>query len=158
MSPERTIFYIDGYNLYHGLLDARLHSARWLDLRAMCLALLRPGQRLDLVRYFTTRVRGDPNAAARQAVFIDALLARGGIEIDYGHFLSKKMLCRSCGAGWEKNEEKRAMWCCGDATLLRCDCASASRAQFQSPITAPSRTMPATLPGAFPRTSTVGVF
>ena len=32
MSPERVIAYIDGYNLYFGLLDARLQTSRWLDL------------------------------------------------------------------------------------------------------------------------------
>ena len=107
MSTERVIAYIDGYNLYFGLLDARLHTSRWLDLRGVCTSLLKPGQRLDLVRYFTTRVRNDPDAAKRQAVFIDALRATGGIEIDFGVFLSKTMTCRSCNVQWTKNDEKR---------------------------------------------------
>ena len=107
MSTERVIAYIDGYNLCFGLLDARLHTSRWLDLRGVCTSLLKPGQRLDLVRYFTTRVRNDPDAAKRQAVFIDALRATGGIEIDFGVFLSKTMTCRSCNVQWTKNDEKR---------------------------------------------------
>lgn len=98
MRTERLIAYIDGFNLYYGLRDARLRSSRWLDLYGMCTSLLKSSQRLELVRYFTTRVRGDPNAAHRQSVFIDALLARGGIEIDFGHFLSSSARCRSCGA------------------------------------------------------------
>ena len=107
MSTERVIAYIDGYNLYFGLLDARLHTSRWLDLGGVCTSLLKPGQRLDLVRYFTTSVRNDPDAAKRQAIFIDALRARGGIEIDFGVFLSKTMTCRSCHVQWTKNDEKR---------------------------------------------------
>ena len=85
---ERLIAYIDGFNLYYGLRDARLNSSRWLDLRGMCESLLKPGQRLELVRYFTSRVRGDVQATDRQALFIDALHARGGIEMDFGHFLT----------------------------------------------------------------------
>lgn len=62
MCFERVFAYIDGFNLYYGMLDARLHNARWLDVRAMCAELPRPYQRLSLVRYFTARVRGDPEA------------------------------------------------------------------------------------------------
>ena len=107
MTTERLIAYIDGFNLYYGLLDARLRSSRWLDLRGVCTSLLKPTQQLELVRYFTTRVRDDRNAADRQSVYIDALHARGGIEIDYGHFLSKSTRCNKCGAVRKKHEEKR---------------------------------------------------
>lgn len=107
VSTERLVAYIDGFNLYHGLLDARLRSSRWLDLRGVCTSLLKPTQQLELVRYFTTRVRDDPKAADRQSVYIDALHARGGIEIDYGHFLSKTTRCNKCGAVKNKHEEKR---------------------------------------------------
>ena len=107
MATERVIAYIDGFNLYYGLRDARLRSSRWLDLRGVCASLLKPHQRLQLVRYFTARVRDDPAASKRQAVFIDALLARGGIEIDFGHFLSSSKTCRACGDVRKKNEEKK---------------------------------------------------
>ena len=107
MPTERAIAYIDGYNLYFGLRAARLHTSRWLDLRGVCTSLLKPGQRLELVRYFTTGVRNDPGAAKRQATFIDALRATGGIEIDFGVFLSKTVTCRSCNTQWTGSEEKR---------------------------------------------------
>ena len=107
MSIERTITYIDGYNLYHGMRDARLQSSRWLDLAALAESLLKPQQRLELVRYFTTMVRGNPPKAMRQAAFVQALHARGGIEIDFGHFLSKTMKCPNCGNEWAKHEEKK---------------------------------------------------
>ena len=64
-------------------------------------------QHLVTTRYFTTRVRGHQERAHRQGIFIDALLARGGIEIDYGHFLSKPISCHKCGNRWQKNEEKK---------------------------------------------------
>ena len=107
MNAERIIAYIDGYNLYHGICAARLRSSRWLDLRAMCLSLLKPHKRLALIRYFTTMVRNNPAKAKRQSTFIEALRARGGVEIDFGHFLSKTMHCPNCGKEWAKHEEKK---------------------------------------------------
>ncbi len=107
MSAERAIAYIDGYNLYHGICDARLQSSRWLDLRELSRSLLKPQQRLVLVRYFTTMVRNNPPKAERQSTFIEALRAGGGIEVDFGHFLSKAVKCPGCGHEWAKHEEKK---------------------------------------------------
>ena len=107
MQVERVVAYIDGFNLYYGLRDASLRSSRWLDLQGMCTSLLKPGQRLEFVRYFTARVRNDPGAARRQGVFIDALTARGGIEIDFGHFVSRTVACPACGTVRWRREEKK---------------------------------------------------
>ena len=107
MTTERVIVYIDGYNLYYGIMAARLHKSRWLDLRAMCQSLLKPNQQLALVRYFTTRVHNSSPTAQRQAIFIDALRVRGGIEIDFGYFLLTTVKCYKCRHEWEKPEEKK---------------------------------------------------
>ena len=107
MGQQRVITYIDGYNLYHGLREAGLGSSRWLDLPKLGRSLLKPGQQLALTRYFTTRVKGDPAKARRQAPYVDALRTRGGIKIDFGHFLSKRVTCRNCGHSWTKSEEKK---------------------------------------------------
>jgi len=107
MPRERAITYIDGYNLYYGLLASGLKSSRWLDLVALSRSLLKPNQQLETVRYFTTRVRNDRTAAARQGRYLDALEARGGIDIAYGHFLSKTVKCYNCQHTWPTHEEKR---------------------------------------------------
>jgi len=107
MADERVIAYIDGYNLYYGLREEDLASSRWLDLRGLSESLLWPEQRLVLVRYFTTRVKNDPGAARRQSIYIDALRARGGIEIDFGFFSSKTTACKGCGRRWSKSVEKK---------------------------------------------------
>ncbi len=73
----------------------------------MCAALPRPHQRLGLVRYFTARVRDDFEAGVDQAVYLDALMARGGVEIEFGHFLTTSVECRKCGFVKKKYEEKR---------------------------------------------------
>lgn len=107
MKKERVITYIDGFNLYHGLIDSQLRTSRWLDLGALSKSLLRPSQQLVLTRYFTTRVRGNAAKTAHQSTFVDALSARGQIDIDFGHFLSKSMRCWHCGTTWQRNEEKK---------------------------------------------------
>ena len=107
MSPARAITYIDGYNLYFGLRAAGLSTSRWLDLVALSWSLMKPNQELQVVRYFTTRVRNDQRTAARQATYLDALAARGGIEIGYGHFLSKTAKCFKCEHTWHTHEEKK---------------------------------------------------
>ncbi len=48
------ITYIDGFNLYYGLMEAGLRSSRWLDLARLGKSLLKPHQHLILTRYFTT--------------------------------------------------------------------------------------------------------
>lgn len=107
MSPERVIVYIDGFNFYHGLRDAGLHTSRWLDFTALSRALLKPWQNLVEVRYFTTRIRNHRGTEARQGVYLDALGQDSMMSIDYGHFLEKNMTCKKCGGTWRKAEEKK---------------------------------------------------
>ncbi len=107
MGLKRVIGYVDGFNLYYGLRAARMLAYRWLNIRFLCEAILPPTHRLELVRYFTTMVKGDPDKSSRQAVFIDALRTLSGIQFDFGHFLSKPVKCRSCGCQWAKQEEKK---------------------------------------------------
>ena len=100
------IAYIDGFNLYHGLRDAKLKSSRWLDLRGVCESLLKPHQKLVVVRYFTSIVRNE-SGAKRQNVYLDALRSRGGIEVHLGHLLPKTRTCSKCGFRHSTVEEKK---------------------------------------------------
>ena len=54
---QRMIAYIDGFNLYYGLRAAGWRRYYWLDLRRLAENLLRPGQTLAAVRYFSARVQ-----------------------------------------------------------------------------------------------------
>ena len=107
MKIKRVVGYVDGFNLYYGLRDAKMLTSRWLNIRFLCEAILPPPHRLEQVRYFTAMVRWDPEKSNRQAVFIDALRTLSGIQFDFGHFLSRSVKCRSCGGQWEKPEEKK---------------------------------------------------
>ncbi|MCA1704132.1 MAG: NYN domain-containing protein, partial [Actinobacteria bacterium] len=67
---DNVAVYIDGFNLYNGMKAKHGRKFLWLDLEAVSQRLLRPGQRLVAVRYFTASVRNDPPAQARQNAYI----------------------------------------------------------------------------------------
>jgi len=50
---ERVIAYVDGFNLYFGLIEAGLDYCKWLDLNKLANRLLKPNQELVELKYFT---------------------------------------------------------------------------------------------------------
>ena len=54
MNKKRTIVYIDGSNLYYGLL--RDSTDKWLDLMLFVKSLLRDDHEVVLIKYFASRV------------------------------------------------------------------------------------------------------
>ncbi|GAB3889423.1 hypothetical protein GCM10027612_31750 [Microbispora bryophytorum subsp. camponoti] len=99
--------YVDGFNLYYGLRSLRGRRHLWLDLRALSLRLLRTGQTLAAVRYFTAPVRGDARALARQQTYQAALEALG-VDVVLGRFQEQRASCRACGVSWRTYEEKQS--------------------------------------------------
>lgn len=105
--PERIIALLDGYNLHHGLLSRFGHRMLWLDLERLILSLLKPGQQLVGITYFTARVRNDPAAVANQHTYLNALAsACPRVTVQFGRFQEKRWACRVCGATWRTYEEK----------------------------------------------------
>lgn len=81
----RTIVYVDGYNLYYGLL--RKTKFKWLDLFDLFKnRLLEPDTELIQVRYYTAPVLGrmcdDPNSPQRQRLYLQALRKMNAEKID----------------------------------------------------------------------------
>jgi len=85
----RTACFVDGYNLFYGLLAGTPY--KWLDLRALLTHILRverPGSTLESVSFFTAGVkpalatRGNASKEA-QDTYLRALIARG-VEVFYG--------------------------------------------------------------------------
>jgi NYN domain-containing protein len=105
----RVIAYIDGFNLYFGMREKGWQRYYWLDVRRLVLNLLAPGQQLMAVRYFTSRVSSspaNPDQRKRQSTYLEAIGTLADTTIQYGHYLSKRVVCHSCGAAWTRNEEK----------------------------------------------------
>ncbi len=116
---KKAIAYIDGFNLYNGIMDKGWGCYRWLDVASMATHLVPDGYRLELVRYFTTRVKGNNAKHARQARYIGALQVHLGsmIDIKYGRFQmfqsqckyckTKPILCSNCHNEYLKPNEKK---------------------------------------------------
>jgi uncharacterized LabA/DUF88 family protein len=104
---HRVRVYIDGFNLYYGMHTTFGRRYHWLDLEALGAGLLRPGQRLDRVTYFTARITSDLVGQQRQDMYLQALRARSTcLDVVEGRFQRKRLSCRSCGVGWTTYEEK----------------------------------------------------
>lgn len=86
----RTIVYIDGFNLYYRLL--RGPGRKWLDLEALCRAVLPASAQLEQVNYYTARISGrtDPTAPARQHAYLRVLATLPLVQIHYGNFLANE--------------------------------------------------------------------
>ena len=86
MACRNTIVYIDGSNLYYGLLRGTAH--KWLDLKAFSQKLLLPEYHIAGIKYFASRVI-DKTAghyrAGRQSNYLDALHNQG-IQVIEGYY------------------------------------------------------------------------
>jgi hypothetical protein len=83
---EKVVAYIDGFNLYFGIVDAGFDYCKWLNLKLLVKNLLKPNQELIEVKYFTSRVSNNPDKQKRQSLYIDALESIG-IKIIYGNMI-----------------------------------------------------------------------
>ena len=123
----KTIAYIDGGNLYHGLLRRR-PAHKWLDVVALVRAMLVHSQldtnhELVAVKYFVSRTKTYPHDSAaveRQNIYLQAVLAHGGVDVVEGYYNKNKTWvpsvdsrCQICPASTNgfvhviKIEEKR---------------------------------------------------
>ena len=76
---KRTMVYVDGFNLYYGLLrqDPRY---KWLDLWKLAGRLVSPCNDIIGIQYFTSRVNYDPknpSSKDHQEIYLRALEKMG---------------------------------------------------------------------------------
>ena len=105
----RVAAYIDGFNLFFGLKSKGWRRYYWYDPRLLAENLLRPGQSLVRVKYFTARISAhpsDPDKHRRQAAWLEAVETLPITSVYYGHYLRKPQRCFTCGATWDLHEEK----------------------------------------------------
>ena len=101
---KRTVAYIDGYNLFYGLLKGT--SYKWLDPTRLVSALLRDDHELVSVKYFTSPVKTyphDTSALDRQKIYIQALTTLPNVEVIQGFYRKDAVLmpvheeeCKTC--------------------------------------------------------------
>jgi hypothetical protein len=102
---QRVIVYVDGFNLYYGMMEGGLERCKWLDLIRLATEFLKPSQQLIETNYFTSRINGNPPAQKRQNTYIEALQATG-VLVTFGQFQSVSEKCKACGNDWFKQNEK----------------------------------------------------
>lgn len=138
---EKAIVYIDGYNLYYGLIKGTPN--KWLDLWAFSESLLNGRFDLVAVKYFTAPIKTHPHdfaAIDRQKIYLQALKTQGKVSVIQGFYAKNKTLaplvddkCAACDIPKDgfipvyKLEEKRsdvnlAVSLVADAAQSKADC------------------------------------
>lgn len=103
---ERVIAYIDGFNLYFGMKATTHNDTLWLNIEKLAQSLLRQNQELILTKYFTSRVKNNPDKEKRQKTYIEAVETLKNTKIFYGHYQSQVEECRRCGHTYPYSNEK----------------------------------------------------
>jgi len=98
----RVAGYVDGFNLYYGLLKGR-RGVKWLDVVRL-VEFFAHGRKAVFVRYFTAPVRSppwDPGKSSRQQTYLRALVASypGRVFVEQGIFLQYKARRPSVSTG-----------------------------------------------------------
>lgn len=93
----RVIAYVDGFNLYFGLMQKKWRRFLWLNLKVLVQNLLKPYQRLVHTKYFTSRIKGSQAKQKRQSIYIEALETLSDFSIFYGHYQLNPRECGKCG-------------------------------------------------------------
>ncbi|MGA7436583.1 MAG: NYN domain-containing protein [Luteibacter sp.] len=107
----RTAIYVDGFNLFHRLLQRKNHL-KWLDLFALTRNALRTENDVVMIRYFTARVTNtdaDPAKSLRQDVYLRALTA-SGVLIHYGVFRERQRRARLVETTTESEASYVKVW------------------------------------------------
>ena len=149
---QRVAVYIDGLNLYYGLMSKNWRRYQWLNLWRLSENLLRPHQQLTLVKYFTAKlshIEENPGHRETQDAYLQALEALPNLSIHYGYHLPIDKICKQCGAISQTYEEKMtdvniATELLGDAYSDEFDVAIliSADSDFSGPITAIQRKYP----------------
>lgn len=108
---KKTIFYIDGFNVYYGLKDANKYEKygdyRWLDYQKLAENTIKPSQQLELIKYFTARIRNNKPKEKRQGDYLEALGLQSKMRIYYGNYQIKKSFDKTLKQYFSYPIEKR---------------------------------------------------
>lgn len=103
---EKVIAYIDGFNLYFGMKSRGWSRYYWLDPSALITRMLGSNQSLECVRYFTSRIKGNPDKQKRQSTYLEALGLLPKLTIHYGRYQLDEVTCPNCGTSYQTPHEK----------------------------------------------------
>lgn len=115
---NRTVFIVDGFNLYHSLIEAERDSSsgtKWLDLKKLCSSYLPiaasiGGSRAELesIYYFSASpTHRAQDKIDRHALYMRCLRA-SGVHVQLGRFKRKTVYCNECNRTFFTHEEKES--------------------------------------------------
>lgn len=105
---ERVIAYIDGFNVYYGMMAKGWGRYRWLDYRALVERHVLGHQELVGLKYFTTRVTHKPESLHRQEAYLRALEMASDVQVISGSFEHRRVKCQgTCGEWYRRPQEKK---------------------------------------------------
>lgn len=102
---SRVIVYIDGFNLYFGMLEAGFLQCKWLNVDKLVRNYLSLNQELVDIKFFTSRISHNPQKQKRQTTYLEAIETTG-VKIIYGLYKAKYIECENCGHNWYASNEK----------------------------------------------------
>jgi len=102
---KRLNVYVDGFNLYFGMVDAGFTNCKWLDIQLLASNIKSNSHILNTTHYFTSRISNNPDKQKRQNIYLDALNSTS-ILITYGQFRNQPMECNLCSNSWYDSKEK----------------------------------------------------
>lgn len=114
---NRTIFLVDGFNLYHSLVDAQRNSAgrsaKWLDLKRLCSSYLSVAGRvsgsrasLERVYYFSAPPTHRSQGKQDRYTLYTRCLRATGVNVELARFKRKEIYCPNCKEYFVAHEEK----------------------------------------------------
>lgn len=103
---RRTALYVDGFNLYHAIDALNNPKLKWLNLAVLARNMLRPGESLAKVQFFTTVLDWDLGKKERHQAYVTALEARGVI-VSHGKFKRAPKHCSWNNTTCTFREEKQ---------------------------------------------------
>jgi uncharacterized LabA/DUF88 family protein len=108
LQKKRVKCFVDGFNLYHAIADLKINHLKWLNLRKLTEAFIKPTQEvLKSVFYFSAYPTWLEGSYRRHQIYVKAVEAMDVTAI-IGHFKEKQKQCLKCGVKWCAHEEKQS--------------------------------------------------
>ena len=104
--PKKVSAYVDGFNLYHAIAEEADQRLKWLNFWSIAESMLRPGEYLRKVYFFTAVLKWNPEKQSRHRNFIEAQKAVG-VTIVESNFKKVMKKCTISDNRCPRYEEKQ---------------------------------------------------
>jgi uncharacterized LabA/DUF88 family protein len=108
MAIRRANIYVDGYNLYFGILESNRRDLLWINLETLIRNHLKSTETLHRIHYFTTIPTSPPDKVVRHKIWLNVLESiSDSIIIHRGKYNYPRIKCPRCKNTFIKPTEKK---------------------------------------------------